>query len=210
MYLSRFQPPPIASLRSSAQPVRHTALSKPGQFLLGSSSCLSVGPRHYCSSRQVLLIQVILYPSPSHLASPKAHPSLPLSLGRAWGGMASAALSLCLCAELPAGIFPGNCCPQSPAERTLGVLWTQSLSLRVPAGLCWAAPAPHLSLLVQSVSETLRVLLPDHPASSGEFLCSEALPCKPQLMPCLHFCIPTCRTCCSPPSVACSLSKSLP
>lgn len=114
-----------------------------------------------CSSRQVLLFPIIPYPSPSHFASSEANLSLPLSLGTAWGGMASPALSLCPSTELCAGIFPGNCCPQSPARP-----WTKSLSLRVPAGLCWAAAAPHLSLLMESVSETLRVLLPDHPASS--------------------------------------------
>lgn len=129
--------------------------------MLGPSSCLSVGPIHCCSSRQVLLFQIIPYPSASHFASSKADLCLPLPLGMAWGGMASPALSLYPCALLSAGIFPGNCCPQSPARS-----WTKSLFPHVPAWLCLAAPAPQLSLLMESMSETLRVPLPDHPASS--------------------------------------------
>lgn len=52
---------------------RHTALSKPGQFQLGSSSCLSMGPIHCWSSRRVLLFQMIPYPSQSHFTSSKAN-----------------------------------------------------------------------------------------------------------------------------------------
>lgn len=72
-----------------------------------------------------------------------------------WHGLGRNGLPLCPSTELSAGISPGNCCPQSSAERILGVPWTKSLSLRVPARLCLAAPAPHLSLLMESVSETL-------------------------------------------------------
>ena len=118
----------LPSLISNAQP-GHQAFSEPGQSLLWSSYCLSVGPIHYCRSSGVFfvlwgfffvcLFWIISCPSPSQLVSFASSKANPVPAFIRWQGLGR---------DMGFLINPRQASRLLPIRLRLLPSWSQSLS----------------------------------------------------------------------------------